>query len=347
MSEALGDIGTPRRRVTIADIAHAAGVSTATVSHVFSGKQPVSPETSAEVKRAAAAAGYTPNTMARGLATGRSFVVALYISFSRDELAVSPFIASSIVTVSSAVSVRGYALILLPNNPIEAQTEIRRLMSARRIDGVLMMDPSVADAVVANTLRELCVPVVSVGKLPTTNDVVWVDGDVSAQCVDALDHLHERGYRSPALLTLEGDNSFLIESQSAYELWTAQHQCVPVVVKATSVVEDAGERCAGELLSTDFDSVFCISDLMAASLLRELRASGRTGIGVVGTGNSAQARTARPALTSIATQSIDRGRLAADLLITAIDDQSRPLSPITIAHHLVVRDTTPPVEVSL
>lgn len=66
-------------RVTMADVARAAGVSTATVSYVLSGKRAVADETRRVVEAAIADLGFTVNTVARSLRTGRSSIVALVV----------------------------------------------------------------------------------------------------------------------------------------------------------------------------------------------------------------------------------------------------------------------------
>lgn len=63
----------------MADVARAAGVSTATVSYVLSGKRAVAEETRRAVEAAIAELGFSVNTVARSLRTGRSSIVALIV----------------------------------------------------------------------------------------------------------------------------------------------------------------------------------------------------------------------------------------------------------------------------
>ena len=61
-----------RPRLTIKDVAAAAGVSTQTVSRVLNNRPDVAPETFERVQRVIADTGYSPNMLARGLTQGRS-----------------------------------------------------------------------------------------------------------------------------------------------------------------------------------------------------------------------------------------------------------------------------------
>ena len=61
---------------TLADVARLAGVSTATVSHVINGTRAVREETRRAVEAAIKATNYSPNTLARSLATASTRTIA-------------------------------------------------------------------------------------------------------------------------------------------------------------------------------------------------------------------------------------------------------------------------------
>ena len=60
------------QKVTIKDVAQAAGVSTQTVSRVINYRPDVSPETRERVQQVIKDLGYSPNVIARSLSRGRS-----------------------------------------------------------------------------------------------------------------------------------------------------------------------------------------------------------------------------------------------------------------------------------
>ncbi|HEY3231743.1 MAG TPA: LacI family DNA-binding transcriptional regulator, partial [Roseiflexaceae bacterium] len=67
-------------RVTIKDVAAAAGVSTQTVSRVVNNRPDVAPETFERVKEVIERLGYAPNALARGLSQGRSYTLGIVAS---------------------------------------------------------------------------------------------------------------------------------------------------------------------------------------------------------------------------------------------------------------------------
>lgn len=82
--------GAARRRPTLRMVAELAGVSTATVSYVFSGRHGaasgagVAPETARRVREAAEQLNYRPNRSARAMRTGRTDTVQLSLHMLSD-----------------------------------------------------------------------------------------------------------------------------------------------------------------------------------------------------------------------------------------------------------------------
>ena len=70
---------TDRKKNTMKDVARLAGVSTSTVSAVINSAVPVSPKRRQRVLDAMTALDYHPDAIARGLKTGRSFVIGVVV----------------------------------------------------------------------------------------------------------------------------------------------------------------------------------------------------------------------------------------------------------------------------
>ena len=68
-----------RRRVTIADVARAAGVSKQTVSRAINDKGEISPETKERIMSIVNNLGYRPNRLAQAMNTQRSHTIGLLV----------------------------------------------------------------------------------------------------------------------------------------------------------------------------------------------------------------------------------------------------------------------------
>ncbi|MGE5601800.1 MAG: LacI family DNA-binding transcriptional regulator, partial [Nitrososphaerales archaeon] len=138
---------------TIEDVAAAAKVSKATVSRVLSGHfTHIRPETRRRVEDAIHALGYRPSTVARSLASHRTFTVGVLISDVAN-----PFYGDVIHGVEDQALAAGYDFLLANTNYDSARglAQIRSLVD-RQAEGVLVMSSSVSDdwldeLVVSNT----------------------------------------------------------------------------------------------------------------------------------------------------------------------------------------------------
>lgn len=106
--------GMTSRRVTIADVARAAGVSPSTASVVFSGKAPFSEDTGRRVREAARELGYTgPDPRAASLRRGRSGIVGVVFHQDLRRAFRDPVNTLMMDGLAAAVAPLGAGLLLL------------------------------------------------------------------------------------------------------------------------------------------------------------------------------------------------------------------------------------------
>lgn len=110
-----------KRPVSIKQVADAAGVSTATVSNVFSGKKPVKPDLAEHVRKVAADLGYRVNRSASNLRSGESRIIAVLVPDLSD-----PFFTSLVTELESRAQDDGYDLIIA-NAQDDLETQRRRI----------------------------------------------------------------------------------------------------------------------------------------------------------------------------------------------------------------------------
>ncbi|MFC8831263.1 LacI family DNA-binding transcriptional regulator [Streptomyces sp. NPDC057137] len=210
--------------VTIADVARAAEVSTATVSNALNGTGRLADSTRARVRSVAAALGYGgaggPAPRILGLA------VTTY-GTHRWNFAGVPYFAQAINAATVAAHARGYALTALPAAPEEASWRTVALA------GVLLLDSPAGDPVV-RILRERGLPLAFDGRPaePRPGEA-WVDNDHHATTRTVLDHLAAQGARRIALMAGPGGEHYTLSCLAAYREWCAEHRTEPCVVPLT------------------------------------------------------------------------------------------------------------------
>lgn len=123
-------------RVTRADVAREAGVSTAVVSYVVNGgPRPVAAETATRVREAMASLGYQPDLTARALTRGSSQTLGLILMD-----ALNPFFAELHQELERAATARGFHLIVGESHgDAQVEQDLITELIGRRVDGLLLM----------------------------------------------------------------------------------------------------------------------------------------------------------------------------------------------------------------
>ncbi|OLT14247.1 hypothetical protein BJF78_19855 [Pseudonocardia sp. CNS-139] len=330
---------TRGRRPTIADVARAAGVSVTTVSAAMSGKGRIDPATRARVQEAARAAGWTPRRAAQALRSGRTGTIALCIPPDRsswaDWMRHSSYL-QQLTAACAAATIDAGRLMLLAPRPAE-----RVELAGLDVDGLLLLDPVRADPVV-RMCAAAGVALVTVDREPGSTSPWWVGNDHRAATRGVLDHLHERGARSVALLTGAERWAWLEDAHAAYAQWCAERGAPPLVraldmdrpadaaAHATSALLAAGERP---------DAVLALPTHAALGVLAAARAAGLDVPGdlrVVAGVDGPEMAAARPAVTALDLRPAELGARAVAMLVRRLGGEP-PTGPDLVATDLLVR----------
>ncbi len=126
--------GGSRRMPTVCDVAARAGVASATVSNVLTGRRPVREALQKRVNAAIMELGYQSNQLASSLRLRRSNTIGIIV----PDIA-NPFFASLVHHIEDLAAHEGYDVLLADSNE-DAKREAARLQTllARQIDGLIL-----------------------------------------------------------------------------------------------------------------------------------------------------------------------------------------------------------------
>ncbi|QFQ97010.1 LacI family DNA-binding transcriptional regulator [Streptomyces phaeolivaceus] len=328
------------RRIGIKDVAAAAGVSTATVSHILNdveGKR-ASAETRQRVLQVAAELGYAPNGLARGLRTQRSQT----IGFISDEIATSPNAGGIILGAQEAAAAQGMVLLLV-NTGGDADLERRsiEMLLQRQVDGVLYAAMYHRVVRLPESLRST--PTVLLDARPEDLAVPFVVPDEVQGGYTAVRELTGHGHRRIGMVVgtadipalhgrIEGYRKALDEAGVAYDpSLVAAETAAPVGTAAGDVA--AGYRAARRLLTAERrpTALFCFNDRMAAGVYRaaaELGLFVPGDLSVVGFDNQELVCEALyPALSTVQLPHYEMGARAVAQLLALTRTPGRPPGP--------------------
>ena len=331
---------------TIRDVADRAGVSTATVSRVLAGIGNPKPETAAAVLRAVEQLGYRPSGVARSLRMKRTRTLGLIITDIQN-----PFFPELVQAADSAARGLNYSIIL----GSAAYDEHRAmhyldLMVDRRVDGMIIASSQISDES-WQWLLSSPVPVVVVNAEPTGLPVTVITSDNTGGTRLAVEHLAGLGHRR--LAYIRGHEGFTADLPRVEGFRQA---CADAGIVPADIVEirgdgqfEGGERAMRELLERGaaMTGVVCHNDVTAIGAMRAIRACGMRvpeHCSVVGCDDIAAASWVVPALTTVAQQKAEMGRMAVERLAAMLDDPEGVPAPETIRIPMVlkVRESTGP-----
>ena len=332
-----------RGRPTLEEVATIAGVSRATASRVVNGSPRVNQDVSLRVQAAIERLGYTPNRAARSLVTKRSDSVAVVIAQPTGQVFADPFFPRLLRGISSALTASDRQLILLmPESPAD-ERRVAEYVIAGHVDGALLVSLHDSDSLPAR-LTDAGVPVVVVGRPPHGSLVSYVDADNRQGAQSAVAHLIASGRRVIATINGPLDTAPGMDRLQGYEDALEEGSLtLDRTLEATGDFTQEGASAAMERLLAihpDIDAVFAASDLMAATALSVITASGRripADIAVVGFDDMAIAMSTTPHLSSVRQPIEEMGHEMARLLVESLNTADSVPRRVILATQLIKR----------
>jgi DNA-binding LacI/PurR family transcriptional regulator len=330
-------------RVTLRDVAAAAGVSRTTASDALNGKGRVEPATRARVEETAQRLGYQSNPNARVLRSGRTGILALLVptigELDRgDETIGLDYYMHLASAVTAAAFLEDRAVILVP--PVHRLEDLRTFP----IDGAIVADPEHHDPR-AQMLDHLRVPLVTIERDLSRSDPWYVASDNEANTRLVLDHLAAAGAERIALLVPEVNWAWQTESVAAYRRWVAEHDRGSRVVPVTAMGAE-GSAYAGtlELLAgpSPPDAIFALAERFSTGVLRAAAERGLRVPGdllVVAGVDSHQAREGEPSVTAIDLNPYALAAAAVTMLIGRLNGEEVE-APVSAQATLQLRAST-------
>lgn len=344
------------KRITIAEVAHATGVSVATVSLVLNGyarTAQISAATSLAVERVAAELGYVPNHAARSLRRRRTNVLTLVVFTLTN-----PYYADIASAARVAAAKRGYRVNIVEADRPDAERDVLRDLRSGDSDGVIVAttrhhaDPMAAK--MFHGLTERGVPAVTVIDYSIDPAIPVIRIDDAAGAYLGTAHLLGLGHRRVAYLTHATADALEHQEQShaSDRYWGYRRALVeagvrfdPAWVSAAGTTLDGGRAAMCALLAQAGPrptAAFCFNDLMAIGALRALHEAGvrvPDEMAVVGFDGIELAAFTTPALTTVAHSREDLGHVAVETLIALLEGDSPVEAECVLPCQLIVRES--------
>lgn len=335
-------------QLTLEQIAELAGVSRSTVSRVVNDQPNVRERVREQVLQVIRDTGYQPHAAARSLVTRRTRIIALVIPEAVTTLFATPFFAYFMSGVTETCNAHRYHLMLSLSSAATGQREMyQRVVRSGHVDGVIVASTRIDDPIIPMFLRD-DVPFVHVGR-HSDEQVNYVDVDNLAASRMAVEHLIRLGHQRIATITgplnmVSGEDRLKGYAQALKAHRMAMDESLVVEGDYT---EGSGKAVMQQLLllKPTPTAVFAASDAMAVGALKALREADLSvphDVALVGYDDIPLASAVEPALTTVRQPMERLGSLAADLLLSRLENsqgEAAPANRIILPGQLVVRDS--------
>lgn len=330
-----------RKKAGIADIAAAAGVSSATVSRVLNKPAIVRPELRARVQQALRTLGYVPHGAARALASKRTRSVGAVV----PTLGTSIF-ARGVEALQNRLGEGGYGL-LVANSQYDPEKELfeTRALLERGIDGLVL----VGNERLAETralLRQYGIPVVVTYVSEAADGVPAVGLDSFEGTYALTRYLVDLGHRRFAIVTSPVANNDRIRARRDGIVTCLEH-CdlrAGVPILELPYLMDSGKNAVRTVIAQapDVTAIVCTTDVLAIGAIAEAKALGLDvprDLSISGFDDLEFASYLDPSLTTVHVPAEEIGRIAADRVVGLMSDRPVPMTT-DLAGKLVIRQST-------
>lgn len=333
-----------RRRsgATLADVAKAARVSTATVSRALNTPNLLTKETLGRVHSAIAATGYIPALTTGTVITNRSRLIAIMVPPTPLGL-----FDSTVRTAVAALDDGGYQSLLGIYSRDATREKVVTQILSRRPGGLILIglpiSPDVRDLLIESRL-----PIVETWEMPLA-PIDMVAGISHHDIGVAIGNfLLRKGYRRPVIFSIDSSRGHVRRYGISRVLMEAGlpeprsfDQGLPGTVgegrRAFASLWEQGDRP---------DVIVCASDWLAQGVLIEAAVRGvrvPEDVAVIGFGDFDFAKELEPALTTIRIDGETIGTKAAAMMLAALNDDRRDRAKaprVDVGFSLVERAST-------
>ena len=323
---------------TIYDVSRLSGVSTATISRVFSETEKVREGTRRKVYEAAAALHYSPNAIARAMARQRTDKIAFLIC-KKGATILDEFYASICEGIMRETNGSDYLLLI---STAEDWSQASATAQSKQVEGVILGGDAQAELV--SEFQSKNVAVVLVNNRMAGFDLPCVVSDERGGVRQAVEHLMERGHRRIGMLAGRFAPYITGERYSAF-LEVMEDHGLPVrdedIKLCNPNVSDATQTALELLDRPDRPSaVFAANDIIAAATLKaaaRLHLRVPEDLAVVGYDASTACALTEPELTSVHIDCRQMGLLCVERLKAVLCGEEHVPRLTVVPTRLVVR----------
>lgn len=327
---------------TLADVARAAGVSTATISRSINHPDKVSPDTNVRVQQVIQDLGYTPHFAGKTLASKRSNTVGAVIPTMANAM-----FASGLQAFQEELNEQGYTLLVASSGyDYEAEYQQIRKLIMQGADGLMLIGHQRSQST-REFLAARRIPTVLAWCNPADGKELYAGFDNIAAAADITRTVIDCGHTRIAMIAgLSSSNDRAAQRIEGVRQESARYGTSVnlLMVEETVYSLDAGGDAFEHIMQQPEPptAIICGNDVLACGAIIRARQLGihvpKT-VSVTGFDDIDIAQVIEPALTTVSVPQRAMGKAAAQRLLSLLDGQVNTLDSINLPTRVVRRDS--------
>jgi len=338
------------KRITINEVAQAAGVHRSTVSRALTGSGPVSEAKREKVLAVAKSLNYHPDTLAGSLKSRRRYTWGFLSSWYATANSMDHYYSKTLGGLLDSANRSGMR-VLLQNviGRFDEREECLRFCNDSQLAGVVILAPRTREKSLGE-LKRLHVPAILLSYRPQDPELSFVDLDNVAGARLLMEHLLRRGHRRIAFIGGELDLS--ANARDRYDGYLQALASASLPVDADLIRNESFEPAFAVAALDGFlsqppgrrpSAVFCATDSMARAVVNEAARRGLAvplDLAVAGFDDNPTANTGGVGLTTVHFPFFEAGARAGEILNQAAAGGLAAPVRVLLEPVLVVREST-------
>lgn len=343
-----------KKKLTINDIANAAGVSKTTVSRYLNGRYDLmSAETKKRIESIVEMTGYRPNAAAQNLKSRRTKMIGVTIA---DMF--SPFSSALVLGISNVLENEGYQpLFVNCSDSLDKEKELISSLLARGVDGLLVNTVSYQNSNLVN-LATSGIPIVLCDRYIEDFNFDIVTNTLHELFPQVLSHLKYQGFLPPYLFSQPYTNnssrfmrvnSFCNSIKKIYDIKDPEKHVIQIDISNSEAVKDKILNIIKESNSLGTPCILGVNAVTTLNLLTQITSINLqvpNDIGICGPDDWSWKKyidiyeIINTGISSMVFDSLELGRQAAKLLLKRINNPDMPKQTITVPSEFIIRNST-------
>lgn len=335
-----------KKKLSINDIANQLNVAKSTISFILNGKakeKRISDELADRVLKYVKEMGYKPNQLARSLSTGKTKMICLMVE------KISDYFFSHIAFHLEVLAYKsGYKIIYCSTeNDSEKTRELIQMFRDRHVDGYIITPSQGIESTITDLIND-DLPVVLFDRYfkSIENDYVVLDNYEST--LNAVSYLADKQYRHIAFVTLQSDQSQMLDREAGYLDAASKYKLTPLLLKIpfeNTATDTAADLSAFLKKNPNIDSIVFATNYLALSgikALHDMRLNIPENIGVIAFDDHEIFSLFSPTISVVAQPLEEMAKQLFKLLLDKLENRTplRQMKQIVIPSSLIIREST-------